>query len=46
MVTDIRKNLRLVLGVTLLQRSVLVEIEPAWVRFLPCSEPLRATAAA
>lgn len=33
-VTDIRKNIRLVVGVTLLQRSVLVEIDPAWVRFI------------
>jgi transcription antitermination factor NusG len=33
-VTDIRKNVRLVVGVVMLRRSVLVEIDPAWVRFI------------
>ena len=46
MVTDVRKNLRLVVGVTLLQRSVLVEIEPEWVRFTGEPQPRRTSAAA
>ena len=41
LVTDIRKNLSLVVGITLLQRSVLVAVDPAWVRFIDPVGPSR-----
>jgi transcription antitermination factor NusG len=44
-VTDVRKN-SLVVGVTLLQRSVAVDIDPAWVRFVTSLEPRRIGTAA